>query len=611
MAAPSKVKKHALALLVAALFCAAVAAQDAPETDPPARAGRIAVVTGQVTVGDAGGDQNGVNLLNWPIVAGSHIAAARGAGAEFRVGSTAVRLDGDSALEVTQLDDDNFRIRLDYGSVAVRIANPGVLGGFELDTAQVRVTMAQPGRVRVDADRQPDTTIVGVIDGVANVDGASAHVEVRAGRRAEIRDDDLRTGALQRDAFDDWPERRDAIASPSLRYLSDEVTGYEELDQYGSWSNDADYGAVWIPRALPAGWAPYRDGRWVWLQPWGWTWVDDQPWGYAPSHYGRWFQQGGRWCWTPGGLRARPVWAPALVGWVGGADWQLNFGGRGTRVEQPAVGWYPLGPRERFMPTYRVSAGYEQRINAWHDARWGSRDIHDSRAAQGQRAGMTIVPNAQFGGRGTVSVKQAPHAALAPAQIRGAPAGTAPPAGINIGRQGASGTPSPQPWQRPDRNPAQERNFSPQRMPQAERNPQGERNPGQERGWQGRGGQPQPAAATQPQMQPQVQPASPRYDQGQQRGQPQNGERAGRDAERMARENAERAGRNDQERQERERRAERNVPAPAPRPQPQPVAQPQPQPQPAPQPPRPAPAAAHPASAPDANRERKDGRADR
>jgi len=64
---------------------------------------------------------------------------------------------------------------------------------------------------------------------------------------------------------------------------------------------------------MPAGWAPYREGHWAWVEPWGWTWIDDEPWGFAPFHYGRWAFVAGAWSWVPGRLdpAVRPVYAPA------------------------------------------------------------------------------------------------------------------------------------------------------------------------------------------------------------------------------------------------------------------------------------------------------------
>jgi hypothetical protein len=194
------------------------------------------------------------------------------------------------------------------------------------------------------------------------------------------------------------------------------MTGYEDLDQNGVWRDDAEYGPLWIPRAVPADWAPYRDGSWTWIAPWGWTWVDNAPWGYAPFHYGRWVHVNQRWAWAPGRQVSRPVWAPALVGWVGGSGWSLNFNSGGGH--RPAQGWYPLTPRDAFVPGYRLSHDHLQRIN--RDARpdgrgdWRGRDFHHE--------GLTVVPHEQFGRPGTFSLRNLPRAAVSPLAIQTAPA---------------------------------------------------------------------------------------------------------------------------------------------------------------------------------------------
>ena len=132
------------------------------------------------------------------------------------------------------------------------------------------------------------------------------------------------------------------------------MVGYEDLDDYGAWQTDPNYGAVWFPRSTPAGWAPYRYGHWESVQPWGWTWIDDEPWGFAPFHYGRWASVRGRWGWVPGEAKLRPVYAPALVAFVGGQGWSgsASFGSGG------GVGWVPLAPGEPFVPAYRASTAY-------------------------------------------------------------------------------------------------------------------------------------------------------------------------------------------------------------------------------------------------------------
>lgn len=400
-------------LLAALVAVSSVALAD----DPPARVGRIAAVEGSVTVRGADGSETG-SLLNWPVTADHHVSTAAGARAEVRIGAVAIRLDGDSDLEVEQLDDDTMRLRLHHGAVSVRLRDAGMLGGFELATSQVRVLLTEPGAVKVEAERTPDTTRVTTLNGVARVEGGGTTLTLRAGKRADVRDDDIATGQALADSFDAWVQNRDRReeASIATRYLPTDVTGYEELDRHGSWTVDSDYGPLWAPRNVAADWAPYRDGRWTWLSPWGWTWVDNAPWGYAPSHYGRWVQVNRRWCWAPGRVTGRPVWAPALVGWVGGANWAVQFN---NRQRGPGLGWYPLSPRERFVPHYRVTPQYEERLG-W---RYHGNDRRGTYARDGRRDGLTVVPRDRFEQRRTVSVNNVPRATIFPNTISTLPPG--------------------------------------------------------------------------------------------------------------------------------------------------------------------------------------------
>ena len=339
------------------VFALVLSSAGAPAlADSPERVGRISTVEGQVLVRAGDGAPQDA-LPNWPVSTDNLITTRRNALAEFRVGGAAVRLDGDSELEVTQLDDDSFKLHLGYGSASVRVRNQDALRGLEITTAQTRVVLTQPGWVRIDAERPPGTSVVSVLEGAADVDGSTASVMLRAGKRAELTDEELRTGPLQRIAFDSWPETV-VSASPALRYVTEDVTGYEELDRHGAWQDNAEYGPLWLPRAVPVGWAPYSDGRWSWIAPWGWTWIDNAPWGYAPSHYGRWVQVGQRWGWAPGRERVRNAWAPALVGWAGsdhGPRPGLQHGPRPGAApgKGPGMGWFPLSPRDRYVPDYR------------------------------------------------------------------------------------------------------------------------------------------------------------------------------------------------------------------------------------------------------------------
>ena len=417
-----RLTKTAAALALAVFSTLAVAQDELLETEPPGRVGRVSLTQGKVTINGEVGEAASDALLNWPVTSRNLITTAPGARTELRIGSTSVRLDGDSSLEVTELDDDSLRLRLHYGSASVRIASEDVVPEFELTTPQARVRMNRPGRLRVDAERVRDTSLVSVFDGEAQVEGAGASLLVRAGRSAEVREDDVRTLQARRDVFDDWSLTRDKLqdSAVSARYVGTDMTGYEELDRYGSWREDADYGHLWIP-SVAAGWVPYRDGRWTWIAPWGWTWVDNAPWGYAPFHYGRWVHVKNRWAWAPGRHKHRPVWAPALVGWVGGSHWHLNFRSR----QMPAQGWYPLGPHDHYVPGYRLS---DERLRRLNSHGWRTRDQRGpDRRPDYRHRGLTVVPQAQFGQRGPVVVSNLPKANTTPLIVPETAASAPPP----------------------------------------------------------------------------------------------------------------------------------------------------------------------------------------
>ncbi len=240
----------------------------------------------------------------------------------------------------------------------------------------------------------------------------------------------MQLAAAVRDEFDFWSLARDQRddQTVSTRYVSPEVTGYEALDQYGSWDMTEDYGAVWYPQGVAADWAPYRNGRWAWIEPWGWTWIDNAPWGYAPFHYGRWAWYRERWCWVPGRVVARPVWAPALVGWVGGQHWNARF----TAGNAPAVGWFPLAPHEPFRPSYAASPAYLRQLNLAQDLRNRRHPVDLTPQAvfrnRIQHNAVTVIPHERFRHGRTVVVANAPPLIGAPQQLAEAPLAAVAPA---------------------------------------------------------------------------------------------------------------------------------------------------------------------------------------
>jgi hypothetical protein len=396
--------------------------------DPPARVGRLSYLQGTV---DFRADYDADSMPaqpNWPLTAHNVIATGSDGRAELRVGSTVLRLDADSELEIAALDDAMFRLRLLQGSLNGRLRNPQKLDGFELDTAQGRLSLSAPSQFHVDAGRTPGSTVLSLFSGAGRFDDAQSTLTLVAGQRALIRRGSMQVGSASRSDFDIWSLARDQRddGAASARYVSPEVTGYEDLDQYGSWSEDPEYGAIWLPQSVPAGWAPYRNGRWSWIEPWGWTWIDDAPWGYAPFHYGRWAWFNQRWGWVPGPVRAHPVWAPALVGWVGGQHWRANF----SSGSAPAVGWFPLAPHQIFQPAYAASAAYVRQINRGHADGSGHRHDLSPQAVYHTRLAhdaVTVIPHERFLHGRTVAVAGAPALVAATRQLTQAPLSAAAP----------------------------------------------------------------------------------------------------------------------------------------------------------------------------------------
>ena len=334
--------------------------------DPPERVARISFIGGPVSFRPASLDEWSVASVNYPLTIDDHLWTDRGGRTELQLGSSVVRVAPFTELSVLNLDDQTAQLRLTQGTVSVRIRNLADTDVFEIDTPSGAVSLVQPGLYRVDVNEAGDSVVVTVRQGEAQVT-TDATFSVHGEQSAVLTgidapQSDVRA-AVRIDEFEDWCLTRDRRAenAQTARYVSPAVIGYEDLEANGTWQTVPDYGPVWVPR-VSAEWVPYRFGRWAWVEPWGWTWIDDASWGFAPFHYGRWaFLPARGWAWVPGTIVARPVYAPALVAFVGGSNWSASF-----RLGTGPVAWFPLGPREVFVPVYRVTPAYVQRVNVPH-----------------------------------------------------------------------------------------------------------------------------------------------------------------------------------------------------------------------------------------------------
>jgi hypothetical protein len=334
--------------------------------EPPLRAARLGYISGTVSFSPAGQPDWVQAMVNRPLTNGDRLWADANSRAELQVGGAAIRLGAATSVTLLNLDDRITQVRLSQGTLKIRVRRMGRNQSFEVDTPNLAFILRRPGEYRIDVNADDDATAVMAQSGQAEVygEGASYAVNSQQGYRfygTGLSDYDLLTSRRD-DDLDRWARDRDYRSdnSPSARYVSPEVVGYEDLDSNGSWHADPSYGNVWTPTHVAAGWTPYRDGHWAWVDPWGWTWVDDAPWGFAVSHYGRWANIKGSWGWVPGPLREQAVYAPALVAFVGGKNLQVSLS---IGAVAAAVGWFPLAPREVYQPSYPVSRTYFDNIN--------------------------------------------------------------------------------------------------------------------------------------------------------------------------------------------------------------------------------------------------------
>lgn len=309
---------------------------------------RLSLVEGQVSFWPAGGSEWEAAPLNLPLAAGDYVSTGEASRIELEIGSRAfLRAASHVELGLEAHDESVLRVLVNAGraTVDVRGLDPG--SRIEVRTPHATLTVTASGLFDVRAD--PERSRFSAYEGSgARVDGTGGTLVLTAGFEIVTGSGFVQPARYDAPISDDWihwnRERSDRIlAAASRRYVPEGVYGVRDLDDHGTWREAPSYGRVWVPARVPATWAPYTTGRWVWHAGYGWSWVDTQPWGWAPFHYGRWVWLDSYWAWAPGPVAVRPVYAPALVaflsppvGIVVGAS--------------PYVSWVALGWGEPVLP---------------------------------------------------------------------------------------------------------------------------------------------------------------------------------------------------------------------------------------------------------------------
>jgi ferric-dicitrate binding protein FerR (iron transport regulator) len=324
---------------------------------------RVAYFSGDVSY-SRGDDPNNWQpaSLNFPMTLGDRLYTAKGSRLELQTEDGAIYMAPETDLAVLNLTYDVKQFSLGIGSASFRIRSIDSGESFEVDTPNSAVTFDRPGEYRIDVDGNGNTRVI-VNRGYAYVAAGGGEMPLEAGRMMSIEGIDSPVYDVaslpSRDSWDQWVDSRSLRFRDTGRYVNPNISGIDDLNEYGRWSEISGYGTVWSPSDVSADWQPYSAGRWAWQDPWGWSWISNEPWGWAPYHYGRWISSRSRWYWVPVGPGGRTVrYAPALVAFVGGPGFSISvsLGKRGSGDENGYVGWFPLGPRDPLVPWWGSGA---------------------------------------------------------------------------------------------------------------------------------------------------------------------------------------------------------------------------------------------------------------
>jgi hypothetical protein len=300
-------------------------------------------------------------VVNRPLVPGDSLWTGAKSILELQSSMGVIRLSNQTNIKILNLNSKITQLKLSGGTLMLRASNLAPKQIIEISTPNLAFVTATPGLYRIYVNSKDNITQVSVIKGRGKVYGSTKAYQMNEGKSCPF-GTNLKIYQCSKpitDGFSRWSESRDQMGKGQTKlYVSSGAIGNQDLDRYGRWSSTKKYGHVWTPNQVNSNWAPYRTGSWVWIRHWGWTWVDEQPWGFAPFHYGRWVYLEKRWSWVPGSRRLEPIYAPALVAFVGGRNFNLKLS-TGTS----GIAWFPLGPGDIYIPPGQFSRDYFININ--------------------------------------------------------------------------------------------------------------------------------------------------------------------------------------------------------------------------------------------------------
>ena len=242
------------ALLLAGLYLPA-RAQD-PD-DLKRGVGRISLMNGQVSVQRGDSAEWVAGVVNAPLIAGDRVATAENSRAEVQFDSSNMfRMGANAEVHLTQLESTHYQMEFGKGILTFRVLRPSD-ASVEIDTPSVAVRPARVGTYRISVGDAGETQVTARA-GSVEVYSPRGSQTVAAGQTLIARGDpaDPEYQVLPAAGYDEWDRWNDArdrslTQSGSPQYVGQGVSGAEDLDGYGTWTNVDGYGEVWRPTVAP------------------------------------------------------------------------------------------------------------------------------------------------------------------------------------------------------------------------------------------------------------------------------------------------------------------------------------------------------------------------
>ena len=126
-------------------------------------------MTGSVSFRPGSVEEWAEATLNYPMTTGDHLWADENSGAEMHVGSAAIRLSAQTAVEFLNLDDHVAQLSVRQGGLNIRVRNLDSDQMFEIDTPNGAISLLRTGDYRIDVNPDDNSTYVTVRGGEAEV----------------------------------------------------------------------------------------------------------------------------------------------------------------------------------------------------------------------------------------------------------------------------------------------------------------------------------------------------------------------------------------------------------------------------------------------------------